>query len=59
MLKAHTVSGQLPTKPPLPQLHLHLVGRGNVDHLQLPKEVKALTTVHFNEHYPAYYEQVG
>lgn len=58
MLKGHIARGDVPTKPPLPALHLHLVGRGLVEQLQLPQEVKALTTLHFNQRYPNYYEQV-
>jgi hypothetical protein len=59
MLRAHAAAGRIPTAPPLPPLHLHLVGRGNVEHLALPPEVEAVTTVHFNQPYPDYYEQVG
>lgn len=59
MLRVHIARGHLPTKPPLPPLHLHLVGRGLVDMLNLPEGVKFLTTVHFNERYPEYYERVS
>jgi hypothetical protein len=59
MLTARLARGDLPTRPPLPPLHLHLVGRGSVAALALPEAVKSLTTVHFNERYPQYYEQVS
>ncbi|GBF95428.1 hypothetical protein Rsub_08390 [Raphidocelis subcapitata] len=58
MLRDHAARGELPTRHPLPPLHLHLVGRGAVEHLGLPAEVAPLTTVHFNEKYPDYYERI-
>jgi hypothetical protein len=58
MLQARLAAGDLPTAPPLPPLHLHLIGRGAVEALKLPAAVKGLTTVHFNERYPQYYERV-
>jgi len=59
MLKSH--AGQLRTQPPAPAppLHLHLVGRGVVGQLKLEEGVRNLTTLHFNQRYPEYYEQVG
>lgn len=59
MLRDHAARGELPTRHPLPPLHLHLIGRGAVENLGLPEEVAPLTTVHFNEKYPDYYERVG
>jgi hypothetical protein len=58
MLRARKAAGQLPTRYPLPPLHLHLVGKGRVEQLHLPPDVAGLVTVHFNLAYRDYYEQV-
>ncbi|KAI8468518.1 MAG: hypothetical protein J3K34DRAFT_477893 [Monoraphidium minutum] len=58
MLQARAARGQLPTRPPLRPLRLHLIGRGVVEHLGLPGDVESLATVHFNELYAEYYEQI-
>jgi hypothetical protein len=52
-------TGTLPTKPPARRFHLHLVGRGDVSALRIPKDVAGrLATVHPNLRFPQYYDQV-
>jgi hypothetical protein len=52
-------AGTVPTEPPVRPLHLHLVGRGDVNMLKMPEGVQNHITVHFNLKFQEYYDQVG
>jgi hypothetical protein len=52
-------AGAIPTAPPARPFHLHLVGRGDATKLGMPREVAAVTSVHFSLRFPQYYKQVG
>lgn len=51
-------AGTIPTEPPVRPLHLHLVGRGDVNMLKMPKGAQNHTTVHVNLKFQEYYDQV-
>ena len=53
-----TLWRRLPADPRLPELRLHLLGRGHVEALGLPPAVAASAQVHFNADYPDYYEAI-
>jgi hypothetical protein len=59
MLQQAQASGRVPPPYGSRPFHLHLVGRGLVSALALPKSLSNITSVHYNLAFPAYYEQVG
>jgi hypothetical protein len=58
MLQQGLATGRVPPPYGSRPFHLHLVGRGLVSALALPKDLSNITSVHYNLAFPAYYEQV-
>ena len=54
----HKKAGKLSNEGVGKPMHIHLLGRGNTDELQMPRDVADMTTIHAYLKFPDYYEQV-